>query len=342
MKSQRSAAFDVAKGIAMYLVVLGHLIADRTADPAYLINFLHLPVLFFISGFFSVSSVEKRTAGELLKRKAVALLIPFLIWSGISLGANSALMILRGGFTLQNVLNEAVQIFVYARSVWFLLQLFLTFAVFLAIYKLVNKLKLTKFALLGFLAAWLALSLLIPGDLLAFHKFKWLFPFFLTGYYVGRQREKLTQWLESHKHLTMLGWVSLLYPALVVVLVGEEASLQYTTFSYATFSGVLSGGLYYGISALGVVLVMMVSRWIANSAVGKLIAQLGIYSLDIYVIHMFLIKFVPIPVDLQALNPVLAYVLLSVITLCVVTAICLIAKWVLHRIKIYRICVGSR
>lgn len=340
MKYPRNAAFDIAKCFAMYLVVLGHLIADRMDDPAYVINLLHLPVLFFISGFFCVSSVENRSAGELLKRKSVTLLVPFLIWSGISLAANCALMLLQGEFSLRNFMNEALQIFVYARSVWFLAQLFLTFVIFLGIYKLAGKVRWGKYRVFIYLAVWLTLSALLPGDVMAFHKFKWLFPFFLAGYLLGKHWVKISVWLQTHKKLSLLGWLSLLYPVLVAVFVHEDACRQYTNFLYDSLPGVLHGLLYYVISTAGVVLVMLVSHWVARTPVGKVLAETGTYSMDIYVIHMFLIKFIPIPVDVNTANPIFAISLLAAITLVIVIAIRLLSKYVLRRIKLFRISIG--
>lgn len=340
MKNQRNAAFDIAKCLAMYLVVLGHLIADRMEDPACFINLLHLPVLFLISGFFSVSSVEKRTVGELLKRKTVTLLVPYLIWSSISLAANTALSVLQCGFSLQTFLNEAVQIFLYARSVWFLIQLFVTFVIFLGIHKLLERAGSVKFAIPVYLAVWLTLSLLLPGDILAFHKFKWLFPFFLAGYFLGKHWKSLSFWLHAHKKLSLLGWLSLLYPILIAFFVSEDAASRYTNFLYDSLPGVLCGLLYYGISAVGVTFVMVLSHYAAKTPVGNAIAQIGTYSMDIYVIHMFLIKFVPIPVDVDTVHPIIAYSLLSAITLVMVLVIWLLSKYVLRRIKLFRISVG--
>lgn len=340
MKSQRNAAFDIAKCLSMYLVVLGHLIADRTSDPAYMINLLHLPVLFFISGFFSVSSVEKRTAGDLLKRKTVSLLIPYLLWSGISLAANSALMILSGSFSLQSFLNEATQIFVYARSVWFLIQLFVTFVIFLGIHKLLEKTGTRKYEIPIYLGVWLVLSLLIPGEVLGFHKFKWLFPFFLCGYLSGKNRERWQVWLSSHRKLSAIGWISLIYPALVAVLVRDDTCRQYTNFTYHSLTGGLSGLMYYAVSAMGVMLMMKISHCLAKTPVGQFAAQIGTYSMDIYVIHMFLIKFIPIPVELGALSPLVIWLLLAAVTLIIVLAIWLLSKYVLRRVKIFRVSVG--
>lgn len=341
MKSQRNAVFDIAKCLAMYLVVLGHLVADRIGDPAYFINLLHLPVLFFISGFFSVSSVEKRTAGELLKRKTVTLLVPYLLWSGISLAANVALSVLRGGFSAAWTLNEAVQIFVYARSVWFLIQLFITFVIFLAVYKLLEKTGMKKLVVPACLVVWLALSWLVPGDLLAFHKFKWLLPFFLAGYVMGKHREGLSAWLESHKKLSLLGLLSLLYPVLVALWAQNGAMLRDAGLAYASLPDVLGSLLQYAISAVGVVFVMILSRWMAKTPVGKVAAEIGTYSMDIYVIHMFLIKFVPLPVDVKTVNPVVAYGLLAAVTLAMVLVIWLLSKYVLRKIKLYRISIGT-
>ena len=52
MSKKRQAEFDIAKGIASYLVVLGHLLGQVAKKNIILIGFCHMPVFFWISGYF--------------------------------------------------------------------------------------------------------------------------------------------------------------------------------------------------------------------------------------------------------------------------------------------------
>lgn len=55
----RIGFFDIAKGIAIYLVVFGHLISDSNSDIALCINLCHMPLFFFICGYFFLGNYIK-------------------------------------------------------------------------------------------------------------------------------------------------------------------------------------------------------------------------------------------------------------------------------------------
>jgi len=68
---------DIARGIAMLLVVLGHMGVART-----FIYTFHMPVFFFISGYL----YKKRNGRSLLKYECKKIILPYLIWGfGLSI-----------------------------------------------------------------------------------------------------------------------------------------------------------------------------------------------------------------------------------------------------------------
>ncbi|UKI56515.1 MAG: acyltransferase family protein [Treponema succinifaciens] len=71
---ERTPLYDVAKGICIISVVLGHLgIATR------FVYFYHLPVFFFISGLFL--NAEKYSFKDFLLKKIKSLYVPYVIIS---------------------------------------------------------------------------------------------------------------------------------------------------------------------------------------------------------------------------------------------------------------------
>lgn len=83
MAKMRLHHFDMLKGIAIFLVVVGHVLTMciRDIDNAVLFKFvekIHMPIFFFISGYFTYKLNEKgRLKMPNLLSRAKQLLIPF-------------------------------------------------------------------------------------------------------------------------------------------------------------------------------------------------------------------------------------------------------------------------
>ena len=83
--SHRIAHFDLLKGIAIFLVVMGHVLTMcvRDIDAAFLFKLIgqvHMPVFFFISGYFTYKAVY---ASPDLKKRFLQLIVPFFTVSAL-------------------------------------------------------------------------------------------------------------------------------------------------------------------------------------------------------------------------------------------------------------------
>lgn len=67
----RDVQIDVARGIAISLVVFGHIVTGTVSQIIYL---FHMPFFFAISGYFHRLDYQE---GRYLKRKCVSLLGPY-------------------------------------------------------------------------------------------------------------------------------------------------------------------------------------------------------------------------------------------------------------------------
>ena len=82
MTKQRLHHFDVIKGIAILLVVMGHvmILGIHDIDKAFIFKLLdkiHMPLFFFISGYFSYKFVEGKMVGPNIFARFKQLIIPF-------------------------------------------------------------------------------------------------------------------------------------------------------------------------------------------------------------------------------------------------------------------------
>lgn len=84
MDIKRKQYIDIAKGIAMLLVILSHTISLNVWQEGVLAS-LHNPSFFFVSGILFYSSGEKlqngeATAGDIFRKKLAHVVYPFAIW----------------------------------------------------------------------------------------------------------------------------------------------------------------------------------------------------------------------------------------------------------------------
>lgn len=83
---KRIPELDVFKGLAIILVVSGHVILKNwegalDSHPAYTwIYSFHMPLFFFISGFLIHYTFADKCAMKGLEKKALSLLVPYFVW----------------------------------------------------------------------------------------------------------------------------------------------------------------------------------------------------------------------------------------------------------------------
>lgn len=88
-KSKRIEYFDLLKGIAIFLVVMGHVLTMciRGVDAAFLFKFIgqvHMPIFFFISGYMTYKATEQGGfARPKLGKRLKQLMIPFFVMSAL-------------------------------------------------------------------------------------------------------------------------------------------------------------------------------------------------------------------------------------------------------------------
>ena len=103
--NERNHTIDLAKIIASLMVVFGHILhflVPKTDLLLICIASSHMPLFFAISGYFFYSESHFCQGTRLLARKAARLLIPYGVWSTVSMIVHTMLTIaaeMRGGGT---------------------------------------------------------------------------------------------------------------------------------------------------------------------------------------------------------------------------------------------------
>lgn len=335
--NDRDPAFDIIKGILMYFVVISHLFDTFLQRMALFVDGM-IPAFFIISGYFMKDCTDVEQLKRTIQKKTKTLLIPYLIWSAVSLVANVVFGIMSGKPV--GVLNEAVQIFLYARSLWFLIALYISAFLFTLSTLIINKMKWNIY-LVQFLL-WIVLCITMPDQLLCMYKVKWLYPFFVFGYWL-----KHAHAFDAHRiSRRMIVLFSVVFTGLLVCACRmEEEFLNFIRFQYSSLSGVAFGMAFYILCTLFCVLAVLAMQQLGKTRIGPVLTEIGTYNLDIYVIHMFLVKLIAIPVFfsdmlLQA-GVLVKYLLIYACAALIVAIIWLGCKWVLRKIPLYLISTGN-
>lgn len=144
-KNRRMDYIDVAKGIAVLLVIVGHIYSLTDAPMDSILNIigtLHNPIFYLASGILFYEKWRRLFAGDLncfkvIYTKAVGLLIPFVLWSIIYVVVQ--LCIYRQVDFLAYFMNAV-------NKLWFLPILFIAFAIVAIIGKLKIKFSIVMVA----------------------------------------------------------------------------------------------------------------------------------------------------------------------------------------------------
>lgn len=122
---KRNAFFDGIKGLAIFLVALGHCLQginpDYEKDPVFLLIIMfHMPLFMVVSGYFFYPSVSKMTFSQYANKKFKRLYLPSLVW-----GVFQAILIGTGKLFKGKTLDIYYFSELVVTGMWFLTVLFI-------------------------------------------------------------------------------------------------------------------------------------------------------------------------------------------------------------------------
>lgn len=266
---ERNETLDCLKGIAILLVMFGHVqVHNRMTDP-YLydvIKSLQMPLFFLISGYLAGAGTKIRDAAHYcaqMKKRAVSYLLPFFSWLVIQ--------------HITYVPKALVTVlFRLDYGLWFLMVLFL-FTWLTGTAQLVQTKGKKEWTfwlaylggcgliLLAYLAGWTFLS---PSLLVIY------LPYYTAAYFCGLHQELLSRYLP--RTVRRIG----AYGGGVLFLL-LAAALDLVTVTGAFMLAVQTFASFLGCAAV----IQAVLDWKTGGPVRRAIARLGRYTLEIYVLH---------------------------------------------------------
>lgn len=158
---KRLEFIDVAKGIGILLVVLGHLNSAEQPIRNFIYSF-HMPLFFFLSGLFFKGNTDFKT---FLKKSVKTLLVPYLIFVAL----DCIVYIIDNGFQTESVIfalksralsATGLRLRITNLPIWFLFALFYIRILYYFVHK--NKIAEVTIALAGFVLVAVAKDFWYP------------------------------------------------------------------------------------------------------------------------------------------------------------------------------------
>jgi fucose 4-O-acetylase-like acetyltransferase len=134
--SKRIESFDIAKGIGILLVILGHIL-QYTCKVRIFIYAFHMPLFFFLSGLFARSSNDTKTYAEKTFKRLLLPYIVFVLIDTLIYALDEAIIIknhtfvVKGGLDIRELLISLFKVLAGVQRtflnvpLWFLFSLFL-------------------------------------------------------------------------------------------------------------------------------------------------------------------------------------------------------------------------
>lgn len=282
MKS-RNEYIDITKGIAIFLVVWGHVLKYTlpTGNDIYnLIYSFHMPVFFCISGYFVNNTFQRETTMTFFLIKSYAILLPFIVW-GTLYACYSHLPV------------TSLFLDKYNLGYWFLITLYILYILFLIIGKIFSCFKLnniiTEYLLFGLL--YVLIYLIERNEIQVDETIKQLFcihyickyyPFFIAGYFINKYKNKFNNIIKANSTF------STSFLLFIICFIIKEYYWDSSMF-------ILICGM-----AGSYCCIYIIKNYNRSIPLHNSLLYIGSRSLNIYVIHYFFLN-----LDLTSINAVI-------------------------------------
>ncbi len=270
MPTQRLVYIDLAKAIAIYLVILGHVliklfnVSQNNDILLQTIYEFHMPLFMIMSGFFFKSSL-KLSVFDFLKKKSIQLLLPSL---------SCTLICILYLYISHGACDWRVELI---GNSWFLKTLFLNYLVTYFLMKI-------RFPdILLFVVSWVVI-LLIPHSYSL--QFNWMYMYFWMGIFINKYRTQIEDRAKVIFSITIVSFVLLL---IYKNYNGYDTDIL--PMSALLISQIPLLLLKLGLGLTGSLSVLLLCYIICKNELFKLdrIASYGCYTLGIYVVQTFII-----------------------------------------------------
>jgi fucose 4-O-acetylase-like acetyltransferase len=290
ISEMRSQWVDATRGVAIILVVIGHVIQfgshgvfDIFTNPLFVVIYaFHMPLFIFISGYLSFRSFASRPEFSVVGDRVRRLLLPIAAWAILGGTAVAVtLQLLEGNVDFPSLIKSVVSGLIPGATLWFLWVLFVAYVALACAIWLGRR--------IGRFAIPLSVVVVFTVPLsteIAFYQVKWLYVFFVAGYLAYSWKAKLKRFERPATAACTALFVCLLmawqrhdsvYVSRMDVI---DDDLVTTAFSWA---------FRYAIGFAGVVATIGIVRAITRRRSLNNLSRIGVASMGVYCLETYLL-----------------------------------------------------
>jgi len=192
MKKLNSDSISIMRGVAIILVIYGHVIQGSliSINKDFFLNEIfkiiysfHMPLFIFISGYLVTFSLERKQEIEVIKSRISSLVIPLISWTILGSIVSYTIKSIKARqiLSINSFFIDTIRTLVVYPSIWFLYVLFLLTLILLLSRKLEKRYGLSAYIIIYFL-----LLVLPYSQYFGVYYIKWFYMFYLLGYLSNR------------------------------------------------------------------------------------------------------------------------------------------------------------
>lgn len=289
---KRIREIDALKGLAITLVVLGHVIAFsnlETYSSSYLFNIIytfHMPLFMALSGFLVYGRFGPDVKTWLTK-KTNALIIPYVVFTLVY-------FFVLPGFSPTSItperLVQALLAFTIPDSAWFLPILFICLCLLGPLYYLDKHIGFWTY--IAFFALFIFILPLTPlSSQKGISLVIWYAPFVVSGY-LAAKIITYDRWDLPVHHIIIVGLIG--FPIAILLKFAHIDQRILGTDIFGIANTMWPTGCNYLIAFLGILFSYAIISIIYKSELGKsrafsFVMLLGVFSMEIYLVHLILL-----------------------------------------------------
>jgi len=344
----RDYRIDFLKGIAIFLVVLGHVLQyglnDYSNNPIFVIIYsFHMPLFIFLSGYIAYFSFSKDKKISYIFKRFIQLMLPFVFWGVLVCFMESFLSYYKDGiFPIgEYLLNLLI---VPEHGLWYLYVLFIFNIVHFLLSVIYKKIKTNyiKICIVIMSISLIVLLFLLPlPNKLGLINISFLAPFYGIGILMNYIKCKKSVDFKN-KYLAIFLSVLMISCLVLVVIKNGNYYLNKGIIDSNYFFNILNKFIKFFIAFEISFTLFYLSGYINQELIiNKYISNVGFYSLDIYIFQLvptYLLIYLQNRINVYLYT----YVLSLLISVLLIILIILFSKYIIRKVKILSLlCLGK-